>query len=103
MRIFGLMHFANAGQLAQMLPEWMPLKSILVYITGIGLIAAAVALIIYKKAKLAMTLLAVELLSFVLLIHVMHVVKGDQMAVGQVLKDTALAGAAFYIGSQSSD
>jgi uncharacterized membrane protein len=101
--IFGLMHFANAGQLSQMFPDWMPIKTVLVYVTGVGLILAAVALIINKKAKLAMTLLAVELISFVVLIHIMHVVGGDQMAVGQVLKDTALAGAAFYIASQSED
>ena len=101
--ILGLMHFANAGQLSQMLPEWIPLKTILVYLSGVGLIAATIALIINKKAKLAMTLLAVELLSFVVLIHIMHVVGGDQMAVGQVLKDTALAGAAFYIASQAED
>jgi putative oxidoreductase len=101
--IFGLMHFANAGQLSEMLPDWMPLKSILVYISGLGLIAAAVALILNKKAKMAMTLLAVELLSFVILIHVMHVVGGDQAAVGQVLKDTALAGAAFYIACHVED
>ena len=101
--IFGLMHFANAGQLAQMMPEWMPLKTVLVYLTGVALIAAAVALIINKKAKLAMTLLAVELLSFVILIHLSKVIGGDQMAMGQVLKDTALAGAALYIASNSTD
>ena len=101
--IFGLMHFANAGQLTQMIPEWVPLKTMLVYLTGISLIAAAVALIINKKAKLAMTLLAVELLSFMVLIHLMQVIGGDQMAMGNVLKDTALAGAAFYIAANSSD
>ena len=101
--IFGLMHFANAGQLAEIMPAWIPMKTVLVYVTGLGLIAAPIALIINKKAKLAMTLLGIELLSFMVLIHLMHVIGGDQMAIGQVLKDTALAGAAFYIASQAED
>ena len=101
--IFGLMHMANAGQLSQMMPEWMPMKTVLVYITGLGLIAAPIALIINKKAKLAMTLLAVEILSFMIFIHLLNVIGGDQMSMGQVLKDTALAGAALYIASQSED
>jgi len=99
--IFGLMHFANAGQLVGFMPEWMPIKTVLVYITGLGLVAAPVALIIKQKVKLAMTLLGVELLSFAILIHVMLLIGGDQMALGQVLKDTALAGAAFYIAGNS--
>jgi putative oxidoreductase len=101
--VFGLMHFANASQLTGYMPSWMPIKTALVYITGLGLIAAAVALIINKKAKLAMTLLAVELLSFVVLIHLMHLIDGDQMAMGQILKDTALAGAAFYLAANLED
>lgn len=97
--IFGLMHFANAGQMADYMPEWMPLKTILVYLTGLGLIAAPVALIIKKKAKLAMTLLGIELLSFAIFIHLMHLIGGDMMSMGQILKDTALAGSAFFIAS----
>ena len=101
--IFGLMHMADAGTLSQMMPEWMPMKTVLVYITGLGLIAAPIALIINKKAKLAMTLLAVELLSIMIFIHLLNVIGGDQMSMGQVLKDTALAGAALYIASQADD
>lgn len=101
--IFGLMHFASAGEMAQMMPEWMPLKTVLIYLTGVALIAATVALIINKKAKLAMTLLAVEILSIMVFIHLAKVIGGDQMAMAQVLKDTALAGAALYIASNSTD
>jgi len=101
--IFGLMHMANAGDLSQMMPEWMPMKTVLVYITGLGLIAAPIALIINKKAKLAMTILAVEILSFMIFIHLLNVIGGDEMSMAQVLKDTALAGAALYIASQSEE
>ncbi len=50
-----------------------------------------------------MTLLGVMLLLFVVLIHLMAVIGGDQMAMGMVLKDTAMAGAAFYLASQAED
>lgn len=101
--IFGLMHMANANQMTGMVPSWMPLKLIIVYVTGLTLIAATVALIINKKVKLAMTLLAIELLLFVVLIHVVAVVGGNEMQMAMVLKDTSMAGAAFYIASQAED
>jgi uncharacterized membrane protein len=101
--IFGLMHMVNAQQMTGMVPAWMPMKLVIVYLVGLALIAATVALIINKKAKLAMTLLGVTLLLFVVLIHLMAVIGGDQMAMGMVLKDTAMAGAAFYLASQADD
>ena len=101
--IFGLMHMANADQMTGMVPAWLPLKLIIVYVTGLTLIAATVALIINKKVKLAMTLLAVELLLFVVLIHVVAVVGGNEMQMAMVLKDTSMAGAALYLASQAED
>ena len=101
--IFGLMHMANAQQMTGMVPAWLPLKLIIVYVTGLTLIAAAAALIINKKVKLAMTLLAVELLLFVALIHVVAVVGGNEMQMAMVLKDTSMAGAALFIASQADN
>ena len=101
--IFGLMHMASAEQMSGMVPAWLPLKVIIVYLTGLSLIAATVAVVINKRAKLAMTLLAVELLLFVVLIHVVAVVGGNEMQMAMVLKDTSMAGAAFYIASQAED
>lgn len=94
---------ANASQMTGMVPGWMPLKLVIVYLVGVALIAAAVALIINKKAKLAMTLLGVMLLLFVVLIHLMAVIGGDEMSMAMVLKDTSMAGAAFYLASQADD
>ena len=50
-----------------------------------------------------MTLLAVELLIFVVLIHVVAVVGGNEMQMAMVLKDTSMAGAALFIASQADD
>ena len=101
--VFGLMHLAMAEQMTGMVPGWLPMPIIFVYITGLSLIAAAVALIINKKAKLAMTLLGVELLLFVVLIHIVSVAGGNETAMGMILKDTSMAGAAFYIASGLKD
>lgn len=101
--IFGLMHFAMADKMVDAVPSWLPFGVVWVYITGLGLVAAPVALIIKKKAKLAMTLLGIELLCFAVLIHLMSVIGGDEMSMGSLLKDISLAGAAFYIASLSED
>ena len=101
--IFGLMHFAMGSQMNGMVPSWLPFPTFWVYFTGLSLIAAAVALIINKKAKLAMTLLGVELLIFVVFIHLMAVIGGDQQAMAMVLKDLSMAGAAFYIAGDLKD
>ena len=101
--IFGLMHLAMGSKMNMMVPSWLPFPTVWVYLTGLSLIAAAVALIINKKAKLAMTLLGVELLIFVVLIHIMALAGGDQNAMAMVLKDASMAGAAFYIASGLKD
>lgn len=82
-----------------MVPGFLPFPGFFVVLTGMGLMAAAAAIIIGKKVKLAATLLAVELLSFALLVNLVAFVGGDQMAMGQVLKDMGLAGSALlYAG-----
>jgi uncharacterized membrane protein YphA (DoxX/SURF4 family) len=64
----------------------------LVYISGLGLLGAAISMIIGKWDKLASVLLAVMLLLFVFLVHLQPALEGDM---GQLLKDTALAGGAL--------
>jgi len=103
MGIFGLMHMAMGDQMTGMVPSWLPVPIAFVYLTGLGLIGATVALIINKKAKLAMTLLGVMLLIFVFTIHLVSLIGGDQMAMPMLLKDSSIAGAAFYIASELED
>ena len=95
--IFGVMHLMNADAMAGMAPFG---GAIIVYITGIALLAAAISIIIGKMDKLAATLLGVMLLLFVFLIHVPGVSNAaDDMAAQtsmlNLLKDLSLAGAAW--------
>ncbi|MEP2024305.1 MAG: DoxX family protein [Reichenbachiella sp.] len=104
MAVFGLFHFMNASEMGGMVPSFIPGGVFWVYVTGAALIAAAVAIIIEKKAKLATQLLGLMLLLFALLIHLVSVINGDmQMGMGSLLKDVALAGGAWYMSGQLSD
>lgn len=99
MLIFGIMHFMNAGMMAGMVP--LPGGVFWVYLTGLGLVAAAISIFTQKFTKIACLLLAVMLMMFVLTIHLPGVMSGDpakmQMAMPNMLKDMALAGAALLL------
>jgi putative oxidoreductase len=101
MGVFGFMHVMNADAMAGMVPAWVPGGVIWVYFTGICLLAATIAVIMNKKAQLALLLLGVLLLIFATTIHLAAVIGGDQMAMGSFLKDFALAGAAFYLSGKA--
>lgn len=102
MAMFGVIHFMAADNMAGMVP--LPGGAIWVYITGVALIAAAVSIIIQKKARLAATLLAILLLIFVFTIHLPGALAGGdggQMSMMSLLKDFAIAGGALiYAGTQ---
>lgn len=99
--VFGSFHLMNANQMVGIIPNWMPLGIVLVYLTGLALIAAGVAFIINKQVALTGKLLALMLFIFVLTIHLPGVLNGNQMAMPGLLKDVALAGAALYLSSTS--
>lgn len=93
--VFGIFHFMNANAMSGMVP--IPGGVIWVYLTGVALIAAAVSILIKKQTTLATLFLGVMLLIFALSIHLPTVLGGDQNAMPNLLKDIALAGAAFYM------
>jgi len=98
--IFGLFHFMGAKDMA----GYAFGSEILVYVSGAGLLAAAVSIIIGKYDKLATVLLAVLLLIFVFALHLKGAMAGDQAATGSLLKDVALAGAAMmYAKTMAKD
>lgn len=96
--IFGFFHFMNASQMAPMIPNYLPVPMAWLFLAGAGLVAASVAMLLGKYDKLAATLLSVELLLFVLLLHLPAVMSnsgGSQMAMSTLLKDLCLSGAAM--------
>ncbi len=99
--MLGVTHLQVGEGMAGLVPSWLPGGGIWVYVTGVCLILAAISIIIGKFTRIACFLLAAMLLIFVLTIHLPHVLGGDQMAMGSVLKDTAMAMAALMIADRS--
>ncbi|TVP77505.1 MAG: DoxX family protein [Gemmatimonadales bacterium] len=97
---FGIMHFPAAGDMAGMVPGWVPGGILWVYLTGVALIAAAVSFLIGKYTVEAGIALAVLLGSFVLTIHLPGVMNPEtaDMAMPNLLKDVGLMGGALMAG-----
>ncbi len=97
--IFGVFHFMSAGDMAGMVPGWIPGGVFWIYLTGIALIAAAVSMVINFYDKLGAFLLGVMLLIFALTIHLPGALEGNQLPMTMLLKDLAMAGGAWiYAG-----
>lgn len=106
MIFFGLYHFMQPQNLLVYVPGFMPGGIIWVYLTGAAFILAAIAFIAHKMVKIAGYLLALLLVIFVVTIHLpnyLHAGDSDMqnMAFVNLLKDTALAAFALYIGSNA--
>lgn len=95
--VFGILHFMNATAMAGIVPAYIPGGAFWVYLTGLAFLAAAVAMLVGRYVRLAGILLAAMLAIFVLTIHVPAALAGGSL--GQLLKDTALAGGALMAAS----
>lgn len=100
--VFGVLHFMNADAMAGMAPGG---SAIMIYISGLALILAAVSIFIGKLDKLACVLLAVLLLLIILLVHAGGL--GDeatmQTSMSNLLKDLGLMGGALMAASMAKD
>lgn len=100
--IFGLLHLAMGGNMTGAVPAWAPGPAIFwVYLTGLAMVAAAGSLFTGKQEKLAAALLGVLLLIFAFTVQLPMVIGGNQSAMPSLLKDLALAGAAFFFSAQA--
>ncbi len=97
MAVFGIMHFAAAGDMAAMAPG----GTAMVYFTGLALLAAAISIIIGKLDKLASVLLALMLLLFIIP-HAQNMAN-DESEIINIMKNIALAGAALMYAAQAKD
>jgi uncharacterized membrane protein len=103
---FGVYHFLQPKNLIVYVPEFIPGGIVWVYLVGVAFILAGIAFILHKNVQLAGYLLALLLIIFVLSIHLpnfLGAADADMKSVAFVnlLKDTALAAFAMYIGSEA--
>jgi uncharacterized membrane protein YphA (DoxX/SURF4 family) len=102
--IFGVMHIAASGMMAgRVIPNW-PIGQVLVIASGLALIAAAASFLSGKLMRYAGPLLALELLVFIVAVHIAKTVgaadeEARTVSVVQILKDTMLAGGALAMAA----
>ena len=100
--VFGIFHLMNAGQMAGMVPGFIPGGVFWVYLTGVAHLAACISFLIEKKAHLAGLLLALMLIIFALTVHLPGALEGNASSTSSFLKDTALAGGALILAGRYS-
>jgi len=105
--LFGFNHVTNAGAMTGMIPSYLPVPVFWVYLTGTALLLAAIAIIINKQAQLAGYLLGLLLVLIVLTVHLPNLLNAKDEAakmlpMTMIMKDMAMAAAAFFIGSKAS-
>ena len=97
--VFGFAHFNYADFTATMVPAWIPYPLFWAYATGAGHLAAGAALISGIQARLAATLLAAMMGSFVVLLHVPRVIAHPELHAEWIMLavSSGLTGAAWLI------
>jgi uncharacterized membrane protein YphA (DoxX/SURF4 family) len=98
--VFGLAHFNYIDFTASMVPSWIPPNGVFwAWATGAGHLAAGLALVSGVKARLAATLLAGMMASFVVLLHLPRVVGAPDQHVEWIMLGVSsmLAGAAWLV------
>ncbi len=108
MIIFGIYHFVRPQNMLVYVPGFIPGGIVWVYVVGAAFILAGISFIAHRQVKIAGYLLAMLLIIFVISIHFPNYLNaGDndmkQVAFVNMLKDTALAAFAMYIGSNAGN
>ena len=99
MAYFGFTHLSNANEMASMVPDFLPMSVLCVYLTGMGLVLASIAIIIGRKARLASICLGGMLVLFALMVHLPSAMLGDDKALFSFFQNFALAGASLYLST----
>lgn len=105
--MFGGMHFMKADMMTGMVPPFMPMANLWVYLIGACFMAAGISILINRYTKISGLLLAMLLMIFIITIHIPGIMSGDavkmQIAMPNMLKDLALAGAALLIAGMKAE
>jgi uncharacterized membrane protein YphA (DoxX/SURF4 family) len=97
--VFGLSHFAYASFTASMVPAWIPYPLFWAYATGVGHLAAGLAILFGVVPRPAATLLTGMMGSFVVLLHIPRVMASPSSQLEWTMTAVALSltGAAWAL------
>ena len=98
--VFGCAHFNYIDFTATMVPAWIPPnQTFWAWLTGAGHLAAGIALVLGQQARLAATLEAAMMASFVILLHLPRVIAAPHAHAEWVMLgvSTGLTGAAWLV------
>jgi uncharacterized membrane protein YphA (DoxX/SURF4 family) len=97
--VFGVNHFVMTDAIAHGVPTWLPAPHLMVWVTGLWMIVAALAIVFDRFVRAAGIALAVLMAIFVLTVHLPGLLGGEAMEMIQLLKDTALAGGGLLVAA----
>lgn len=97
--VFGLSHFVYADFTAKMVPGWIPYPLFWAYTTGVGHLAASLAILFGVASRPAATLLTAMMASFVVLLHIPRVMAAPDSHLEWTMTAVALSltGAAWAL------
>ena len=96
--VLGLSHFAYTGGTASMIPAWIPFHTGFAYLTGAGHLAAGAGILLSVVPRLAATLEALMISTFVALIHIPGVLGAPgRLQWTMLFVASALAGAVWIV------
>jgi len=94
---FGVRNLVRADSMDIIVPDYMPGGIVWMYITGVCLILAAIAIVLNNKlTRIACYLLALMLIIFICMLHIKTALDGNPR---NLLTDTAMAMGAIIIGN----
>ena len=104
MLVFGIQHFMYAKFIAALIPTWIPGHLFWIYLTGAGMIAVGIAMLIKQQERLAAICLGVMFLLWVIVLHAPRVIahphNPDELT--SLFVALAFSGASFIIAASAS-
>jgi putative oxidoreductase len=97
---FGVNHLLHANAMAGAVPSYLPGGSFWIYLSGAGLVLAAISFLINKYTRMAAILLALFLVIVILTMHLPGAMKGGDLTM--LIKDTAILGGALMIAGKGN-
>ncbi len=99
--MFGLHHFFDLAGAADAVPAWLPFRLGWACLTGVGHVAAGLAIVLRIAARPAANLEAAMITAFVVLVHVPGVIGAphDRLQWSMLVVASTIAGAAWVVAS----